>query len=410
MSQPKSQPRSQPKSQQSEGAGTTYADAVSGWADHLVGGGRTTWSAWEPMATPPSSTPPSSSRPLPDATHLELLRTMNERAGEPLPGLAAALLDTPLPGRGRVDVPLPWAGPGRPRFGQPPIEPTLLPAEELLRLAVGLLARLLPGVTPPPPEPELARWPMPWRRRFRLHGSPGTVAGVRRQLVAQGLVETDWRPVHVVLGRSLEVMMAEHWTASALAGGQLRWGTLWRRTQTTGPPGQLDVISTAARLAAAPDRRREPVHLVLARDADEVAAQVAAILRTRPFDLVAPTDAAQVDLLRRLNRLTAVAHGPARVRRLATTLAALLEDSAGHDREPVVPTSALQWAEPWSDGAVDRARAAAEDPGSAGYSVHGAPEALAPGTDGQGSIDPQHTLAVAVEGCLRAWRRQEGAT
>ena len=62
-----------------------------------------------------------------------------------LGGLADRVLATAAPGRGLLDVPLPWPDAPR-RFGTPPMDPAQLPEEELIRLAVGVLAHLLPDV------------------------------------------------------------------------------------------------------------------------------------------------------------------------------------------------------------------------------------------------------------------------
>ena len=106
---------------------------------------------------------------------------------------------------------------------------------------------------------------------------------MRRGLLAQGLVETDWRPTHVVIARSVEVMMAEHWAANARSGGILKWSTLWRRAEATGLlPGEIDVGTIAARLEG---RRREPVHVVVATDAQEAGEATARLLRARPFEV-----------------------------------------------------------------------------------------------------------------------------
>ena len=140
-------------------------------------------------------------------------------------------------------------GSASPRWIRPRCRP-----QELVRLAVGVLARLLPGVPLPPAAPTRPRWPLPWRRRFRLHGSPGTVAAVRQALLAQGLVESDWRPTHVVIARPIEVMMAEHWAASVQAGGILRWSTLWRRTQAAGRLPRPDRRGRHRRTAPRPGR------------------------------------------------------------------------------------------------------------------------------------------------------------
>ncbi len=290
------------------------------------------------------------------------------------------------------------------------MDPADVPPEELVRLAVGVLARLLPEVPPPPPTPELTRWPVPWRRRFRLHGSPGTVAAVRRALLAQGLVETDWRPTHVVLARPLGVMMAEHWAESTVTGGLFRWGTLWDRVRTRDAlPARLDVEGTARRLAGSSDPRREPVHLVLARDDAEVAAEVAAVLGTRAFDLHTRTDPTRIDLLRRVNRHTAVLHGAGQVRPLAERLAHILDDGRPplEVPAPAPPRVVLPWARRTAREVA--ARVAGEHV-LAGYAVHGDPEVLAPTGGSQGSVDPQGTLDQALWGCLEAWRRREERT
>jgi hypothetical protein len=396
---------------------SSYPAAVAGWSGHLREGGTTSWLDWRSHArSDPLPAAPVRDHPLPDAVHLELVRRINQRSGRAERGLADLVLGTASPGRGRVDVPLPWAAEDRPRFGHPPIDPDALPTEELVRLAVGVLARLLPALPSPATPPDLTRWPVPWRRRFRLHGSPATVAAVRRALLGQGLVETDWRPVHLVLGRPLEVMMAEHWQAATVAGGHLRWATVWRRAEAIDAlPARVDVVRTAERLAATASRT-EPVHLVVAPEGAELSRIVAEVLSARPFELPDAGDAAHVDVLRRLNRLTALTHGPGQVRRLATTLADLLEEGATGTTVAATPRSALPWARRTSAARIARLGHRSGGSGVAGYAVHGDPGALAPteppsgphsGPGRPGTIDPRRTLEVAVDGCLHAWRRQE---
>ena len=297
----------------------SYEQAVSAWAAHLRAGGTTDWSAWRDTPTDLAADDLAGTggrQPLPDAVHLELVRRINLAApeGADVRGLADRVLATAAPGRGLIDVPLPWPDTPR-RFGTPPMDPAQLPEEELIRLAVGVLAHLLPGVPSSTPEAPPAPWPLPWRRRFRLHGSPGTVAGVRESLLAQGLVETDWRPTHVVIARPVPVMMAEHWAASVRNGGILKWSTAWRRAEAAGRlPPSIDVADIAERLAT---RSTRQVHVVAAGSAEEAAALTAEVLRADPAEIQETGDAAVSDLLRRLNRLTALAHGPGRVRELA---------------------------------------------------------------------------------------------
>jgi hypothetical protein len=392
-----------------------YADVVAGWSAHLRGGGTTTWSRWrEAGGAVPVGAGASGQRSFaPDAVHLELVRRLNARAGEPVPELTDLVLATPSPGRGRVDVPLPWAGVDQPAFGSPPIDPQALPAQELVRLAVGVLARLLPELPAPAPPPELARWPMPWRRRFRLHGTPGSVATVRSALLAQGMVETDWRPVHLVLGGPLDAMMAEHWAAVTASGGHLRWTTLWRRASAIDAlPGRVDVVGIAERLAAGAEQEHASVHLLLARDTGELSRLVAEVMATRPPELAHAVDPARVDLLRRLNRLTALTNGPGQVRRLAATLDDLLAGAESRSPAAEVPRPVLAWAQARVDDSL--ARLGKQGDGRApraGYAVHGDPGTLVPDdpartAGSRGTIDPRHTLEVAVDGCLHAWRRR----
>ena len=339
----------------------------------------------------------------PDATHLELLRRLNVAAGAGVGGLAELVLTTGAPGRGPVDVPLPWPG-EQPRFGSRPVEPEQLSSEELVRLASGVLARLLPGVRPVAETETLPdRWPLPWRTRFRLHGSPATAHAVRRSLVLQGLVESDWRPTHVVVARPLEVMMAEHWVTRAGAGGILKWSTLWRRSVAADRlPGTLDVAATAQSLLARGDG---PVHVVVARDADHAAALVAGLLGVGAAPVPPAAEHATADLLRRVNRLTALECGPDRVPDLAARLAGVLRDVVPADEAvpaPLVPRPSLDWAREAAARQADRLR-------TADYAVHGDPAELAP-TDhrGTGRVDRDRTLELALRACLATWQLQEG--
>ncbi len=381
----------------------SYEQAVSAWAAHLRAGGTTPWSAWRPSIADPGGDPGGDSsllHPLPDAIHLELVRRINLAAGPDargLGGLADRVFATASPGRGLLDVPLPW--PGRPRrFGTPARDPSSLPEDELVRLATGVLAHLLPDVASPTPQQHRTRWSAPWRRRFLLHGSPATVAAVRRSLLAQGLVETPWRTTHVVIARPVEVMMAEHWAETVRNGGILKWSAIWRRAEAAGRlPGQIDVTAIANRLR---HRRREALHVVVAREAGTAAELAAEVLRARPPVLKVTVDAALSDLLRRLNRLTALTQGPAHVRGLSRTLVTLLDEStlgSGDVAEPAVPPSSLPWAR-------EVAAASAEQLRDAGYAVHGEPDALAP-TDHRlpGIVDRERTLELAVTACLRVW-------
>ncbi len=225
---------------------------------------------------------------------------------------------------------------------------------------------------------------------------------MRRGLLEQGLVESDWRPVHVVIARPVEVMMAELWAASARNGGILKWSTFWRRERVADHlPASIDVTAIARRLEG---RRREPVHVVVTRDAQEAAELTAQLLGARPFVVADPGDLAETDLLRRVNRLAALTAGPDRVRDLAARLTAALQGPilTGTAPPPAVPRAALAWAR-------ERATDAARHLGRAGYAVHGDPDDLAPSDHPHpGAVDRTRTLELAIAACLRTWRLQGG--
>ena len=112
-------------------------------------------------------------------------------------------------------------------------------------------------------------------------------------------------------------------------------------------------------------------------------------------------DAAVSDLLRRLNRLTALTHGPGRVRDLARTLAATLDEPAtpAHPAASLAPPPPVDWA-----GRGSRRRPPPSAIRRAGYAVHGELDALTP-TDHRlpGTVDRGRTLELAVTACSRSW-------
>ncbi|MCW2818869.1 MAG: hypothetical protein JWR42_1656, partial [Marmoricola sp.] len=294
---------------------TGYAAAVLSWADHVAGGGGTPWAEWAVGERPvPEHV---ADRPLPTSPQLELLRRLVARAGGPVPGLAERVLATSLPGRGLVDVPLPWPDP--PRFGSPPVDPVDVGAEELLRVVGGLLVHLLPGVRLHDASAERSgpttRRSLRRRPRFRVHGPAPTVDVLRRDLLAAGWSEGDGAgrtAHHVVLGLPLDQQVALHWDAVTRRGSRLRWTSLWRRWRALDQlPEAVDVAATAARLQRArPDAR---VSVVLGRDPADLRARAAAALGlpapagTMPGarDPLAPgprvPDPLAADLRRRLN-------------------------------------------------------------------------------------------------------------
>ncbi|MET0838182.1 MAG: hypothetical protein ABWY19_05330, partial [Marmoricola sp.] len=182
-----------------------------------------------------------------------------------------------------------------------------------------------------------------------------------------------------------------------------------RAEAANGLPADIDVAAIAARLDG---RRREPLHVVVARDAQEAAETTARLLRARSFVVGGSGDLAATDLMRRVNRLVGVVEGPARLRDPSTRLAAALEGvptAPGPAPAPVVPSASSDWARA-------RAMASAQDLREAGYAVHGNPDELVPADHehhpgaGSGTVDRTRTLELAVAACLRAWRLQGGRT
>ena len=159
----------------------------------------------------------------------------------------------------------------------------------------------------------------------------------------------------------------------------------------------IDVADIAERLATKDTR---PVQIVAAGSAEAAAALTADVLRAEPAEIKETGDAAVSDLLRRLNRLTALAHGPGRVRELARTLAATLEEPAtpAHSATSLAPPPpSMGWAQEQAASTAERIR-------RAGYAVHGELDALTP-TDHRlpGTVDRGRTLELAVTACLRSW-------
>ena len=301
-------------------------------------------------------------------------------------GLADRVLATASPGRGLLDVPLPWPAALR-AYGTPPLDPGRLPDEELIRLAVGRprapAARRTPAREPSRSLRAVAApvaTPVP-AARPPGHGRGGA-SGV---LLAQGLVESDWRPTHVVIAPPVEVMMAEHWAAAVREGGILKW------THAVAPrPG---AGSAAARRSTWPPsreprgRHREPLHVVVARDAEEAARagrrgpggparrRPAGVRRRSPCDLLRrrqPADRAD----RRAR--TACATSPRRLGRGCST-----DDTPGAapTSVPGVPAAPPLGPVAWQPATADRLR-------RAGYAVHGNPDDLAPREHAQsGTVD-----------------------
>lgn len=265
-----------------------------GWVAHLRDGGTTPWSAWGSLA----GADEQSGRFLPGAQQLELLRRLN-RIRLPSPELADRVLGASAPGRGRPDLGLVGVLPES-SFGPPPVDPGELPADELVRVAIALIAEDVVAAG----DPLERRTPRLLRRRYRLLGDPEVADAVRDLLVADGRPPGGRRATVVVAGSDLTSMLVHVWTARSLGAGVRPWPE-WLAAQTRrGLPDRIDLATLAAawvprvgagrvhvvlddprRVARLVGRRRRvPPARALSADAVELARRTAPVVGT----LVAP--------------------------------------------------------------------------------------------------------------------------
>jgi hypothetical protein len=379
---------------------TEYEARVRAWAGLLRAGSSQTWDDF--LASDDGGAAPLGAEvPLPGAAQLELVRRLAASAGQlaDFERLADVVLTTAGPGRGLVDVPLPWPGVSDDgvRIGTPPVAPDRLTADELLRVAAGVLARLLSAGPPPPPGQRPRRW-RPRRRGFALLGAPSTVGTVRAALLDQGLREGGSRTTWFVLGGPLEQLMAERWAARVRAGAGLRWQRIWRTAAANDrlPPG-IALPTIAAHLAEELTPSR--VHVVLGADVNETLVRVGEVLGVSLSPVPVRHDVLATDLLRRVNPVLGLAVGEPARRTLVDTV--WPEIAADDGSAPLgAPAAQLDWAV----GAGERMAGALS---GGGYAVHGDPALVVP-TRRPGvrrSPDPDDVLAHALVVLVRAWRR-----
>jgi hypothetical protein len=386
--------------------GPTYEQAAWSWTEHLRGGGTTPWTGWSATGgAGDASVAPR--RAVPGAAQLELLRRLwLERRPEDATRerLNALVLARSGPGRGRGLQPLSWPE-GAPRFGAPPTDPALVPDEELLRLAAGVLADLVvaapaPPLAAPPRRRLLSRAPA-----FVITGAPVTASVVRRELAASGLVEGGASPVVLLLAEPLDVALTQVWSARVQRGAGIRWrGFLDRTAYRRGLPRPVDVAALAgawsARLGA--DR----VHVVVAASGTAAATRSVGEVLGRPLTSgpaasslqprLRPLSPAATDVARRVNAVLRLRVADDRkralVRHLSTVLAAC--DEPGPPGALAVPVRLRDWAEETAARATRRLLAD-------GYPVHGDLGRL--GTladDGPTRPDVAASLRVALRACL----------
>lgn len=376
-----------------------FQAAAWSWADHLRAGGTTPWLEW--LGTAPAGPGPDAATrgPAPGAAQLELVRRLAQRHAGPAgdPGFAE-LADRALrrsgPGRGPAHLPLLWPGDDRPRrVGAPPTDPATVPAEELARAGVGLIAELL--ATRPLPVPED---PAPVRRRlwgksFHLAGAPVTTGLVRSAMAAAGHVEGGRRPEVVLFAEPLDVLLAQIWSTRVQRGAPVRWVTFagrWARRDQLPPSADLATIASFWAARVGPGR----VHVVAGPDPRRTAAAILGLRTADPHTDPDPRSLspAAVDVLRRLNRVLNVRFGvEARTLHLRHLTTLLPDDPA-----PRLDVPARHRA--WLD---DRARRVADDLRDGGYAVHGDLAGIAPRHVGAPHPRRSDVLALVLDMCLR---------
>ncbi len=341
-----------------------------GWVDHLREGGATPWAAWAGEAD-------SGGRYLPGAQQLELLRRLNA-AGPTSPDLARRVLGASAPGRGRLDLGL--VGAAEPRtFAMAPVDPADLSAQELLRIASGLIAEdVLATGAPAPERPPRA---LPWRARYRLSGDPVLTGPRRADLIAQGRPPSGRGSKVLVLGTDVGQMLVDIWTARSLSQGVQAWPAwLARASRADVLPPRIDLARTAQRWSQEVSRDR--VQVVL--DLDALPRLVRA---RRPLATAPQLSADAVDLARRVGEVLGVLALPEQRRALLHhTLVPRLLDAPG---EPLVlPRRDASWARA-------HARRMGEDLLEGGYAVHGRLDGLLP-VDRPGVGEPSDSAVLTL--------------
>jgi hypothetical protein len=332
------------------------------WVDHLRGGGTTPWADWL-AATADADDPRRGDRLLPGAQQLELVRRLNQ-AGRPSTGLVDRVLVASAPGRGRQDLELVGAV-ERLAFGPPPIDPATLSADDLVRVAVGLIAEDVVNSAEaaggPTAEPPRVRR---WRTRYRLAGDRWLADAMRAELVAQGRPPGGRGAVVALVGTDLPTMVAHDWMASCFNDGGVDWADYCTGMRRRGRlPRRVDLAVTAARWASEPGGAGQ-VRVVL--DPTRVARTVG-VRRLAVLPEVA-ADAAE------LARRTAGALGllvtpPRRAELMRTVLRPRLAGVPGP--RPVVPDPHRDWLE-------EQARLVQRGLLAGGYPVVGDLDALLP--------------------------------
>jgi hypothetical protein len=358
------------------------------WVAHLRDGGATTWRDWR---TNPAEAGAAEThgRYLPGAQQLELLRRLN-LAGRPTPTLAERVLAASAPGRGTPDLELVGAA-EESAFGPRPIEPLDLPDSELIRVATGLIAEDVVGDgLPAEPAPGNLR---PWRRRYRLVGDPWLADPARAELIHRGRPPGSRGSTVYVLGTDLATMLTNAWTIRSFAEGGPPWPEwLGRFAARPRVPPRVDLVTAARTWEHRVGRDR--VEIVLDR------ALLPRLVGVRRLPGHPAYSADAVDLARRVGAALGLLVLPElRTQLLLKGLGPRLADAPGSPL--AVPEQHAEW--------VRRRAVRMRDALiSAGYAVHGDPDALVPVAPAAGSEpDDARVLALALRLLLEKPQKKE---
>jgi hypothetical protein len=379
--------------------------AARSWVEHLRRGGTTTWADWlrRPRGAPDGAGPLPGA--LPGAGQLELVRRLavayGEAPGELSPEGFTALADRALrrsgPGRGLPELPLLLPDPDpASAVGAPPTDPGTLPAEELIRLGVGLLADRLVAAGPVPP-PRTPRRRVLARHAFHLAGAPVTTSGVRASLATAHRVEGGWSPEVVLVAEPLDEHLRQVWSTRVQHGAPVRWETFagrWARRDALPPSADLPAIAAfwAAKVGAG------RVHVVVSAGPGSTLAAAARVigLKRVPEPVAgadpAPLSPAATDLVRRLNRVLNVRVDAATRTGLLRRTLSLVEDPGD------VPLALPRRHRTWAERRAERVARLLRD---GGYPVHGDLARIAPRHDGAPSPRRPDVLTLVLATCLR---------
>lgn len=405
------------------------------WVEHLRQGGTTPWLAFRDRPEDPDASPEANSGAsagtagavgstgIPGAIQLEVLRRLNAW-GTPPAGVAERVLASSPPGRGLPDLALVGVHPPT-NFGPRPVDPASLPLDELLRLAVGVLAEQVSesgagdssasGAGDERAVPDRAgsdragsdaaglRGLAPWRRRVEFAGDPWLADSVRAARAQHGMRRGLRSPEVLVLATDLPSWLWHVWSWRVVhLARPVTWSWWLDRWLGRGSlPPRADLSAILSRRSAEVDASR--IRLVCGDP--ETALRGSSLAREVPplYDAwgtgSATPDAAAMEVQAQTNAVLRVMLPESQVRAIsAGRLWPLLAE--------------VQPAQPAAGGVPERYREFLEAAGAqmsgliAGgdYPVHGDPALLQRVTTGSDRAQDDKVLDVALQAVRRAGR------